>query len=181
MMFLSRGTTGSLTRRTVLRAVYLTLAMLCSSTFAELTFPTNALPGDVLVDVGSMEAKQQLGYGWSLAETNEGRTYRWMKSVEALLSVEVDTPAAAELWLEASPLYLPYTRQVVAVYVNRKFAGEWICADQSGFAAYRMDIPAQLLKAGQNELILRAAYRRSVGPDSRELSLCVDKLLLRFD
>ena len=62
----------------VLRAVsarrrapcYLCLTLLAGAAFAEISFPTNEVPGDLLIDIGTMDAKQDQGYGWSLAASS---------------------------------------------------------------------------------------------------------------
>lgn len=136
----------------------------------------------VLLDVGSMTAKHHLGYGWSLAERTDDRTFRWMKSLEAQVWVDLASPGADRtIRVEAAPQFLPYTRQVLAVYVNRRFAGEWKMAHRPGFAPYRLAVPSRFWRAGQNEILLRAAYRVSVGSDSRELSVGIDSLAVEAD
>ena len=142
-------------------------------------FPTNGVDGDVHLDLGSVETQPLLGRGWSTAERSGSDSYRWMNAVEADVTIEANGDGPADLWIRARPQYLPYTRQRVAVYVNGRFVSEWTCPRDVHFAAHRFPIPAGFLEAGINRLTLRAAYRKSVGPDTRRLSLCVDRILLR--
>jgi hypothetical protein len=94
--------------------------------------------------------------------------------------VWVDLPEVADrtIWVEAASQYLPYTRQVLAVYVNRRFAGEWVLDHEPGFDVYRLPVDAVRWRTGRNEILLRAAFRVRVGADPRELSVCVDRILV---
>jgi hypothetical protein len=142
-------------------------------------FPTNVVEGDVYLDLGSEAAQPSLGRGWSVAERSGRNSYRWMNGLEADLTVTVKDGGPADLWIRARPLYLTYTRQRVAVYVNGGFVSEWTCPRDIDFAVHCVHIPAGSLKAGANQVTLRAAYRKAVGSDKRRLSLCVDRFLLR--
>ena len=143
-------------------------------------FAGEARAGDILYDIGSMAPRPRLGFGWAGAERAGGRTYRWTRHLEADIGFAVKSLRRAELWIEAKPLYLAYRRQVVAVYVNARYVGEWVCRDAPVFGAYRMDLPEGVLRVGENTLTLRTAYRKRIGNDSRELALCVDRILFRF-
>lgn len=144
-------------------------------------FPGERRSDDVLLDIGTMQAKPFLGYGWGPADRQGDHTYRWIEAldadVEGVLGEAVDGPL--EVWLVAAPQYVPYTRQRFAIYINERYIGERVCPDHNGFAVYRFDVPAGLVRAGETRLRLRLGYRKQVGPDRRELSLRVDRLLLR--
>jgi hypothetical protein len=142
------------------------------------SFPESPGEGAVLLDLGTMEAKANLGYGWSLAEANGGRRYRWIKSLEAQMWVDLPEAADRTIWVEVASQYLPYTRQVLAVYINRRFAGEWVMDHEPGFDVYRLPVDAERWRTGRNEILLRAAFRVRVGTDPRELSICVDRILV---
>lgn len=133
---------------------------------------------ELRLDIGTMAPKPHLGFGWGLSERSGGHQFRWIKNLEADIRIEVVSPRDAELVLRARPQYLPYTRQTVSVLLNGKYVGEWVCPDHPGYATYRMSLPAPCWKPGKNILTFRMAYRKQVGPDRRELSLCVDTVTL---
>lgn len=143
------------------------------------SFPTNNVDGDLLLDIGDHASKPNLGFGWGRGERGASGHFRWIWRMEADLFFELETARDAELWINAAVLYLPYRRQVIAIYVNGKYATEWICADDSGFLDYRVDLSGDLFKAGRNTVTLRMGYRKR-GNDDRDLSLAVDRVLLRF-
>lgn len=145
---------------------------------SEASFPSAPGEGDVSLDLGDMGIKSDLGYGWSLAEQSRDRRYRWMKSLEAQVWVDLPEPTDRTVWVEAASQYLPYTRQVLALYVNRRFAGEWILDHEPGFDVYRLTVDASRWRQGRNEILLRAAYRVQVGNDPRKLSVCIDRILV---
>lgn len=140
-------------------------------------FPTPT-EGDVFLDIGSHVSKPNLGYGWGRAERSGPRNFRWVWQLEADLGIEVARPGPAEIWIDAAPLYLGYRRQTVALYVNRRFVHEWVFAPGPQFQTYHAAIPAGVLEEGENVLTLRMGYRKR-GGDDRELSLAVDRVLLR--
>ena len=144
------------------------------------TMPMNHQIGDIWLDFGTMAVKPLLRYGWGSAEQGEMTTFRWIKALEADLVVSLSIPDVDwELWLVASPLYLPYTRQRIAVSMNGRYIGEWLCADHSRFAVYHMKIPASSIRGGENRLRFRMGYRKRLRPGKRALSVRVDELLLR--
>jgi hypothetical protein len=110
-----------------------------------------------------------------------GRRYAWIHHVEADLHVErAATPGDARFWMSAKPLWLTYRRQLVALYVNDRFVTEWTCADDPAFDSFETGIPADFWRQGKNTLTLRMAYRQR-GGDRRELSLGVEKILVRWE
>lgn len=135
----------------------------------------------LLLDIGSMRPKPQLGFGWGPSEMSDGVQYRWIKRLEADVNLELESPRDGLLTVRARPQYVPYTRQTVSVLVNGKFAGEWGCKDHAGFEDYSLEIPARFWREGTNRLTFRMAYRKRVGPDRRELSLCVDSIALSLE
>lgn len=142
-------------------------------------FPEAAGEGDTLLDIGDHQSKPHLGFGWSRAERGASGHYRWISHLEADLYFDVEQPGDAELWITAAPLYLPYRRQVIALYFNGSFLTDWLCKDRSDFSDYHAAVPAHLLRVGRNTLTLRMGYRKR-GGDERELSLAVDRVLLRL-
>ena len=143
------------------------------------SFPEDRREGDVFLDIGDHASKPNLGFGWGRAERGASLHFRWIWRMEADLFFEVTSPRDAEFWLTAAPLYLPYRRQVIAVYVNDALLTEWLCPDHPDFTDYRAEIPADMLRAGRNMVTLRMGYRKR-GNDDRELSLAVDRALLCF-
>lgn len=141
--------------------------------------PTNAFPGDVLMDLGAASEGAELGYGWSRPERTGERQYRWIKQREADVWFHLAQPAESDLWILAAPLYLHYRRQNIGVYLNDRFVTEWVCPDSPDYAAYRARVPAELLLPGRNRLILRLGYKARVPTDKRDLALAVDSMLLR--
>jgi len=156
------------------------LAVLLPHTIIADEFPTDQADGDIFFDIGSMNAKPSLGFGWSNAESSGSRNYRWITHHEGDVHFELQGVRDIELWVESQPLFLIYMRQVVAVYINNRFAGEWMCVPAHEFEVTRLEIPARFLREGANTLTFRSAYRAQVGTEKRELSLCVDRILLRL-
>jgi hypothetical protein len=130
--------------------------------------------GKVTVDLGAGGDEAHLGYGWSTPERRDGRTFRWMGRLEADLRFDLERAGAAEIRFRARPLYLGYRRQVLALYVNRRFVRDWVFPDAPEFVAFHTRVPDGDLKAGRNLLTFRAAYRKREGPDTREIAVAVD-------
>jgi hypothetical protein len=143
--------------------------------------PAEAADGDLLINLGSRPAQEHLGFGWSRGERarEEGGIFQWIKCLEADVWWEVGAAEDLHLWVRAAPLYLPWKRQNVGVYVNGTFLTEWVCPDHSEYSEYYAPIPAEVLKEGRNRLMFRLGFRKRVGRDKRELALAVDKILLR--
>ena len=145
------------------------------------TYPTNQLPGDIQFLLGTPQAFPHLGFGWTdYTEYHKGRTYSWVRHLEADLHFDLSEPGDAEIWLRVAPLYLAYRRQTVALYVNDRFVAEWVCADDSDYQDFHARIKKDTFRTGPNRLTLRMAHRKK-GGDRRELSLAVDQILIRFD
>jgi hypothetical protein len=142
-------------------------------------FPQTVGEDDVFLDIGDHLSKPSLGFGWGRAERGASGHFRWIWRMEADLFFDIEQPRPAELWVTAAPMYLPYRRQVIAVYVNGAFLAEWRCPDGPAFTDYHAAVPARLVRGGRNTVTLRMGYRKR-GGDDRELSLAVDRALLRF-
>lgn len=136
------------------------------------------LPAAIVIDVGTEEATAHLGYGWSRLERDGERTFSWIKRLEADVWFELERGRALELSVTAAPLYLSQRRQNIGVYVNDHFLVEWLCPHAPRYETFRARIPAEVLREGKNRLVLRMGYKRSIGPDRRELSLAVDRMRL---
>ena len=141
--------------------------------------PAEEEPSEIVLDIGSMIPRPLLGFGWSVSEIEKGRFYRWIDHLEADVTIELDRVGDSTLWVRAGAQYVPYTRQTVSVYFNGVYVGEWVCVGHPGFVTYQLTVPARVLKKGKNRMTLRMAYRKQVGPDRRELALCVDMIRLK--
>ena len=146
---------------------------------AEIAESPEVRPGDTVLDIGSTNSDESLGFGWSLAESRDGVAYRWISHLEA--DVYVDLPAAApmDFWIHAAPYYLNWKQQNIGLYANGKFVDELVCPADSEFRDYHFIIPADLLKEGRNTLTLRMGYRYRAPKDKRELSIRVKQVMLR--
>lgn len=166
-----------------LRGVGLILLLGCMLTGDALAvdpaFPTNTEPSDIEFLLGTPQSFPHLGFGWTRkTEYHAGRPYAWIRHMEADLHFETDDTADAELWLRAAPLYLVYRRQIVALYINGHLVKEWVCSDDPEYHDYYTTMPGKVFREGANTLTLRMGHRKR-GGDSRELSLAVDRILLR--
>lgn len=132
----------------------------------------------LVIRVGEPEWKPSLRFGWSSAELGEDGRFRWMNRLEADVLFPLEAAQDVRAVIRAAPLYLSWRRQVIGLYVNRRFVREWTCPDDPAYHDYEALIPAGLLIPGTNTLTLRAGYRKRVPPDKRELSLAVSTITL---
>lgn len=138
-------------------------------------------PPVVEINVGTLEAREFLGFGWSRPEGNRAdpRTFTWIKRKEADVWFEMeDVQGDMTLQLTAAPLYINHLKQNVGVYLNGTFIKEWFCPHDADFHTYEAQLPAALFKMGRNRLILRVGYLREVPGDERKLGLAVDRIVL---
>jgi hypothetical protein len=141
--------------------------------------PSDVMDGDIRVEMASRKAGPHLGFGWSIREREGKRGFRWVSHLEADILFDLKTAADLDLWVTAAPLYLAHRRQNIGVYINDRFVTEWLCPDSPAYSDYHAVIPAKRLKVGPNRLTFRMGYRRRMGSDRRELSLAVERILLR--
>ena len=140
----------------------------------------HASTNTLVIEPAAASGESHLGFGWSSQSENaDGRDFRWINHLEADTWFDLAAAADTAIVFTAAPLYINWRRQVIGVYVNGRFVTEWICPDQPDFQDYRVAVPAALLKPGRNCLTLRAAYRRRIPPDSRELALGVSRILIQ--
>ena len=137
--------------------------------------------GSVLwsLNIGGGADEEALGFGWSRQEYVGGYRFRWMTRLEGDLWVHVDQPGDLSLRLVAAIPHLDWRRQRIGLFVNGRFVTDWQAPDDHLFHAYEADIPASLIKDGENRLTFRTAYRTRIGRDSRRLALAVDTIELR--
>ncbi len=120
----------------------------------------------------------QLGFGWSKRERGP-RAFRWVERMEADLYFELEEGIAeAELWISAAPHWLNWKRQRLAVYVNGRFAAEWLFPESPDFQTFHAVLPSGILQEGKNVVTLRAGYKVQQGRDPRELSVAVGDVVV---
>ena len=138
-----------------------------------------AEPAVILIDAGARSAEGSLGFGWSQREKDRERTFQWIERLEADVWFEVAAPAPMQLRVVAAPQYMGWRRQRVGLILNDRYLGEFLCEHDPGFHESILPVPAELLTAGRNRLVLRMAYQESLGRDPRELALAVDLMELK--
>ena len=121
-------------------------------------------------------AEDTKGYGWGSPERVHGRVVRWMNGREADLYLACDEPLDRTLEITCAPLLYPFRQQNVGVFINRRYAGEWVCPHKTDFRSYLIEIPADYWIAGTNTLTLRVGYLKRNPPDRREMGLSVQRI-----
>jgi hypothetical protein len=134
--------------------------------------------GAVVLDVGTPAVKKaHLRRGWSTPEGIPGRRINWTNRMEADIEVTLAAPADREVEVTAFPFYIMGRRQRAGLFVNNRFAGDWVYGETPDFETHRVRVPAALWQEGTNTLTLRVAYiGRNPGRDRRKLGLKVDSL-----
>jgi arylsulfatase A-like enzyme len=136
-----------------------------------------------LIDLGTVEARGQLGDGWSVDETRrDGTTMVWAVGRRAELSFFLAQPGAFTLELRCSPFQPPGAAgQRVELWLNDRRVG---AAEMTpGLRGYSIPIVATDTVAGHNRLDMRfdVARRPSAfgeGGDERELAARFDLIRL---
>ena len=134
--------------------------------------------GAVVLDIGTPAVKKaNLRRGWSIPEGIPGRLVNWTNRMEADIEVALAAPADREVEVTAVPFFIMGRRQRAGLFVNNRFAGDWVYGEQPGFETHRVRVPAALWKEGVNVLTLRVAYiGRNKGHERRKLGLKVDSV-----
>jgi arylsulfatase A-like enzyme len=136
-----------------------------------------------LIDVGSDTARRHLVRGWYLDEmAGDGTSFAWSEGAESEIEFALLKVRDLVAELRCRPLEIPGEgRQTVSIVVNGNDLQELRLA--SGFASYRLPLPASALREGRNRVVLR--YRYAVSPrelgrsdDWRRLAIAVDWLRL---
>ncbi len=125
---------------------------------------------------GAVAEADWIGRGWSHAETNPERTFRWMIAMEADLYWDWTEPEAVTLTLITGIAHQPYRRQRIGLFINNRYVTEWLAKDDSAFHAYTTAVPAVYWQSGPNRITLRAAYTTRLGADRRSLAVAVERL-----
>jgi len=141
---------------------------------------------NVHIDFGTANDDRFLAGGWADREGSAGSNFRWSAGAESGFVVRLRQGAAYTLEIAAAPLPHPDgRRQDIAVWVNGELASRIVL--QEGMRTYRADIPAELMRSGYNQVVLRYGYAVSpfelgVSGDRRVLAVQYDRLsLLRRD
>lgn len=134
--------------------------------------------GAVVLDLGTAAVKKaNLRRGWSTPENLGGRRVNWTNRMEADIEVALAAPADREVEVTATPFFIEGRRQRAGLFVNNRFAGDWVYGEKPGFETHRVRVPAGLWREGANVLTLRAAYiGRNPGHERRKLGLKVDSV-----
>ncbi|NCC53117.1 MAG: hypothetical protein EOM20_18150 [Spartobacteria bacterium] len=133
---------------------------------------------EIIIYPGISEYEQWLGFGWSRHERHPEGMVRWISHMEADISFVPEKSADLRMELKAAPLYVSWRRQRVGFYINGRYLTDWLCPAGPELTDFVTTIPADMLTAGTNTLTLRMAYRLSIPPDERKLSLLVHTLRL---
>ena len=139
---------------------------------------TAPVEGAVVLDLGTAAVKKaNLRRGWSTPEGIPGRRINWTNRMEADIAVTLAAPADRDVEITAFPFYIMGRRQRAGLFVNNRFAGDWVYGETPDFETHRVRVPAALWREGDNILTLRVAYiGRNPGFDKRKLGLKVDSL-----
>lgn len=132
-----------------------------------------------IIDVGTRSANRHLGYGWSSREGTATNNSCWIRAYEGDVDFVLGAVTGLEVVVRAAPLFVTSRRQVIGVFANQHYLGTWTCETNHLFAEHRMAIDAGHLQAGTNRLTFRMGYKIRIPPDTRELSLNVDRIEIR--
>lgn len=125
-------------------------------------------------------ARHFSGYGWSLAEARAGKGFAWIQKMEADLTFDWPQVEDVELTVQAAPFFLTAREQVVGVFANGAFIGQWTFPESPDEQTNSLRIPAAHVRAGPNTVTFRVAYQgKPKPPDNRKLGLLVDWVWLR--
>lgn len=134
------------------------------------------------IDLGSPTDDRFLARGWSGREAAPDFDYRWSLGAASSFVVRLKEGVDYRLEVRCAPFPHPREeRQVVEVWVNGKLADR--LALGATMDTYRAHLPAALMQAGYNEIILRYGYTASprelgISNDPRELAVQFDTLSL---
>jgi hypothetical protein len=110
--------------------------------------------------------------GWHAPELLRGQPHQWTARPEATVGFRTPTPRPLVLALDASAATTPAGPQRLTVRVN----GHVISDDWQG--ARRVEVPASLLRAGDNTLALEVPTTVQPVGDQRPLGVLVRQLRL---
>lgn len=181
-------TVGMLLRGSRLAAAL--LAASCSTPATEVAIDLHELFPDAevvrevsLIDLGTLEAREHLGAGWSIDETrNDGTTMVWAVGGRSELNFFLTRPRDLTLELRCSAFHRPGgSAQRAAVYLNERSVGTVTFG--AGLEEYRVPVAAGDTVAGSNRIELRFDSKgrpsdHGVAGDDRELTARFDVIRL---
>ncbi len=110
-------------------------------------------PRPVIFDIGSNDPRLDLLDGWSVAEAANDIRWVWAVDRRARLAFEVDEPAADRLGLRGRALAGAAPQQI-RVALNGRSVGVLSLTRGGAWNTYWLELPADTLQAGRNELTL---------------------------
>lgn len=122
------------------------------------------------------ESPDLRGFGWVEPEVFRGRLICWIGEEEADLTLVCGPPADRTLEITCAPLVIHSALQSVGVFINYRYAGQFVCPPDPRYRVYTVTVPAGLWHEGANILTLRTGYLKTMPPDPRELGLAVEKI-----
>ena len=132
----------------------------------------------IIIDVGTTEHRDHLGYGWSRNEHSKGRTAAWIKAMEADVFFDAASASTHSLEIETRIFPVKDKRQNVGIYLNGHFISEQACKDQIPFQNLTYTLPAEHIIHGKNRLIIRIGHLARPKGDGRKVGLFVDKITI---
>ncbi len=131
------------------------------------------LRGQSVVDDDSVdEVRLWARDGWHPAEEVPGAVFQWTSRTSATASFDLDAPRALVLALDVGSVDTPTGQQAVTVRVNG------VVVHSTWRGAGRLDIPAVLLRPGDNELALEVEHVVQPAHDTRHLGVLVRQVRL---
>lgn len=132
------------------------------------------------LDIGNPEMPAIKGFGWGRDENDGKRSFAWIREIEGDVWFQVDEPREAELELTAAPYHLDRIRQSVGVFINNRFAMEWMLPHIPGmhFSTFTGRAPSGLFSNGLNRITLRMGY--TADHRGGTYALAVDRIALRW-
>jgi hypothetical protein len=138
-----------------------------------------AVPGRLVLDIGTPDARAWLVAGFAADEDN-GRSFAWVDGTAAAVLLPRRSGTAAEIALECQPnLPTPAAGQTMSVALNGVVLGT--VPLREGWQTVRVEAPARAWIVGAN--ILDLAFSSAVSPlslgaseDPRQLSVAFDRI-----
>lgn len=111
------------------------------------------------LDLGSSDTRHVLLRGWEDPDNApDGTPSAWTTQRTAGISLFLAETPPLTLTVTCYPYYRSYLRQGLAVLVNGERAGKFVLPRSSDFRDYTVQIPADLLRKGENLIELKARY-----------------------
>jgi arylsulfatase A-like enzyme len=133
------------------------------------------------IDFGSQQSLRHLVEGFGPRSLADGRAFLWGRARGSVLRITIAEPRSLELALRGWPLaFEGAPEQRVSVAVNGRSVAE--IALQPGPAEYRLPVPGDALRVGENRIALGYAWGRAPrdvipgASESRELAVAWDWL-----